>query len=46
MLEEKEIDKIGHEGRSVCHPSGSDFRSRAPVLGKKYVELFLGLYGS
>ena len=44
ILDEMEIDKIGHEGRSVCHLSGSGFRSASTVLGKKHVELFLGLF--
>jgi hypothetical protein len=40
ILDEKEIDKIGEEGRSVCHPSVSDFRSPRTSFGKKHVELF------
>jgi len=44
MLEEKEIDKIGQEGRSVCHPSGSYFRSPSTSFGEKHVELFFVLY--
>jgi len=49
MLDEKEMDKIvrrGEDGRNVCHPSGGDFRSREPVLEKKHMELFLGMYDS
>jgi len=46
ILEEKEINKIGDEGRNVCHLSGSDFRSPRTSFGKKHVELFFGLYGS
>jgi hypothetical protein len=34
-VEEKEIDKIGHEGRSVCHPLGSCFRSPSYGFGEK-----------
>jgi hypothetical protein len=41
MLEEKEINKIGQEGRSVCHPSGSCFRSPSYGFGEKHVELVL-----
>jgi hypothetical protein len=44
MLEEKEIkeiDKIGHEGRSICHLLGVVSGPQATVLGKKHVELFL-----
>jgi hypothetical protein len=35
MLDEKEMDKIIEEGRSVCHPSGGDFRSPRTSFGKK-----------
>jgi hypothetical protein len=34
MLEEKEINKIGQEGRSICHPSGSCFRSPSYGFGE------------
>jgi hypothetical protein len=42
IFDEKDVDKIGEEGRSVCHLSGCDFMSPSTVLGKKHVELFLG----
>jgi hypothetical protein len=46
MLEEKEIDKIGQEGRSVCHPSGSCFRSPSYGFGGKTLGTFFVLYDS
>jgi hypothetical protein len=44
MLEEKEIDKIGQEGRSVCHPLGSCFRSPSYGFGEKTRGTFFVLY--
>ena len=44
VLEEKEIDKIGQEGRSVCHPSGSCFRSPSYGFGGKTHGTFFVLY--
>jgi hypothetical protein len=41
MLEEKEIDKIGQEGRRVCHLSGSCFRSPSYGFGEKTRGTFL-----
>jgi hypothetical protein len=35
IFDEKEVDKIGEEGRSVCHPSGSGFGSVSTRFGKK-----------
>jgi len=35
ILGEMETDKIGEEGRSVCHPSGSGFGSPSTSFGKK-----------
>ncbi len=46
MLDEKKMDKIVEEGRSICHPSGVISGPREPVLEKKHVELFLGMYDS
>jgi hypothetical protein len=47
VLDEKEMDNIVKEGRSVCHPSGGDFRSPRTSFGKKkHVELFVGMYDS
>jgi hypothetical protein len=46
MLAEKEMDKIAEEGRSVCHPSGGDFRSPRTSFGKKTRVFFLGMYDS
>jgi len=47
MLEEKEIDKIGQEGRSGSATRwGVVSGPQATVLRKKHVELFFALYDS
>jgi hypothetical protein len=35
FLDEVEVDKIGEEGRSVCHLSGSGFGSPSTSFGEK-----------
>jgi hypothetical protein len=42
MLDEKEMDKIVEEGRSICHPSGGDFRSPVTSFEKKTRGTFFG----
>jgi hypothetical protein len=46
MIEEKEINKIGQEGRSICHLSGSYFRSPSYGFGEKTRGIFFVLYDS
>jgi hypothetical protein len=46
ILDKKEIDIIGEEGRSVCHPSVSDFRSLRTSFGKKTRGTFFCSYDS
>ena len=46
IFDEKEVDKIGEEGRRSATRRVVVSGLQAPVLGKKHVELFLGLYGS
>ena len=45
-MDEVEVNKIGEEGRSVCHLSGRVLGPSSTVLGKKHVELFFVLYNS
>ncbi len=43
IFDEKEVDKIGEEGRSICHPSGCDFRTPSTRFGKKNTWNFFGV---
>jgi hypothetical protein len=42
IFDEKDVDKIGEEGRSVCHLSGCDFMSPSTSFGKKTRGTFFG----